>query len=378
MDTHFIDAMRHLSLYERKDTAEVFAFLTAIEYNKRKDKGMSETKITYSNKDLVSKYFVDLLEDKTLDVYGIHIPRIKKILPTNLPVIWATELRIDNLFLLEDGSIAIFDYESVFKPANISKYVRYIVQVLVKYKIPWDLQQIRMIVIYTGNVARQKTSYSVGSLTVNLEAAYLGDLDTERIHRCLQKKIEAGEALSDTDMMEFVIYPLAYPSKKQQNRAISEAVTMALHITDSEIQKRVLSGIMVFGDKIIDAAMKQHIKEVLEMTKMAEWLMEDGIAIGRKEGEEVGRREGERIGRKAGERIGRKEGEKVGCELGDLASMIKVLRNAAKNEQSIYVAADLLELPHDRADYLVRMIQKNLERSDMELARKLQKGRRRV
>jgi hypothetical protein len=200
-----------------------------------------------------------MLEDKTLDVYGIHIPRIKRVLPTNLPVIWATELRIDNLFLLEDDSIAIFDYESVFKPENISKYVKYIIQVLDQYKIPWNGKPIRMIVVYTGNVTHQQTRFSVGSLTVQLETAYLNDLDTERIRKRLQEKIQAGEPLNDTDMMEFVIYPLAYPSKEKQNQAIQEAVTLVANIADTEMQRKILSGIIVFGDKVIDAAVKQHV-----------------------------------------------------------------------------------------------------------------------
>ncbi|MDE7039267.1 MAG: hypothetical protein K2O98_15340 [Lachnospiraceae bacterium] len=43
------------------------------------------------------------------------MPKIKQILPTNLPQIQVNEMRIDNLFLLEDDSIAIIDYESDVK-----------------------------------------------------------------------------------------------------------------------------------------------------------------------------------------------------------------------------------------------------------------------
>ena len=43
------------------------------------------------------------------------MPKIIRVLPTNLPAIQANELRIDNLFLLEDGSLALVDYESDYK-----------------------------------------------------------------------------------------------------------------------------------------------------------------------------------------------------------------------------------------------------------------------
>ena len=51
-------------------------------------------------------------EGKSFVVYGIDIPKIVKVEPTNLPAIEANELRMDNLFLLEDESYALVDYES--------------------------------------------------------------------------------------------------------------------------------------------------------------------------------------------------------------------------------------------------------------------------
>ncbi len=50
--------------------------------------------------------------NKSLAVYGVNLPKIKAVMPTNLPAIEANELRIDNLFRLEDDSLALIDYES--------------------------------------------------------------------------------------------------------------------------------------------------------------------------------------------------------------------------------------------------------------------------
>ena len=61
----------------------------------------------YQNKDVMSKVMAENFKDKSLKVYGIDVPKIKQVLPTNLPEIQVNEMRIDNLFLLEDGSIAI-------------------------------------------------------------------------------------------------------------------------------------------------------------------------------------------------------------------------------------------------------------------------------
>ena len=61
--------------------------------------------ITYHNKDVLSKILAENFKEKSLKVYGIDVPKIKQILPTNLPQIQVNEMRIDNLFLLYDRHI---------------------------------------------------------------------------------------------------------------------------------------------------------------------------------------------------------------------------------------------------------------------------------
>lgn len=96
--------------------------------------GNRKNEITYHNKDVLSKILAENFKDKSLKVYGIDVPKIKQILPTNLPQIQVNEMRIDNLFLLEDDSIAIIDYESDVKWENHLKYLIYIVRILERYK----------------------------------------------------------------------------------------------------------------------------------------------------------------------------------------------------------------------------------------------------
>ena len=84
---------------------------------------MEENQIAWQNKDIISKIFAENLKGKSLEVYGIHVPRVKAVLPTNLPLIQADELRIDNVFLLKGQSLAIIDYESSLSADDISSSV---------------------------------------------------------------------------------------------------------------------------------------------------------------------------------------------------------------------------------------------------------------
>ena len=89
-------------------------------------KGDNTDEIAYQNKDVASKVMAEEFEGKSFAVYGIDVPKIVKVEPTNLPAIEANELRMDNIFLLEDSTYAIVDYESEYRRENIFKYLGYV------------------------------------------------------------------------------------------------------------------------------------------------------------------------------------------------------------------------------------------------------------
>lgn len=128
--------------------------------------------IAYQNKDVLSKILAENFKEKSLKVYGVKVPRIKEVLLTNLPAIQVNEMRLDNLFLLEDGSLAVIDYESEVKRSNQLKYVNYIVRVLERYKKNGMPKNIRMIVIYTADVKTAPKRFSAGCLTLRMERTF--------------------------------------------------------------------------------------------------------------------------------------------------------------------------------------------------------------
>jgi 3-methyladenine DNA glycosylase AlkD len=102
--------------------------------------------IVYQNKDILFKILGQTYKEKSFAAYGIDLPPIRELLPTDLPKIAANEKSIDNLFLLEDGTYAIVDYESVYKKANKIKYLNYIARVMEKYFQEDETFNLRLIV----------------------------------------------------------------------------------------------------------------------------------------------------------------------------------------------------------------------------------------
>ena len=75
-------------------------------------KDMADGDIAYQNKDITSKMLAESFKGKSFRVYGLDLPEVRNVLPTNIPAVKANELRLDNLFELADGTAAIVGYES--------------------------------------------------------------------------------------------------------------------------------------------------------------------------------------------------------------------------------------------------------------------------
>lgn len=61
---------------------------------------MAKGEIAWQSKDIASKFMTGKLKNKSLEVYGIKLPRIVDVLPTELPDIMANEI--------EDPEVQVF------------------------------------------------------------------------------------------------------------------------------------------------------------------------------------------------------------------------------------------------------------------------------
>lgn len=247
--------------------------------------------IAYQNKDITSKLMAETLKGKSLAAFGLPELKIVDILPTNLPVIESNELRLDNLFLLSDGSLAIIDYESSFSRENFVKYLNYIARVIRRFAIRRelkDLKQLKMVVIYTADVESAEERYDLGGLILVVESAYLIHLDGSQIYHRLKNKIDAGEKLTEEELMELMILPLTVKGKKRKQETIEKAVNLGKRLPDREGQLKVIAGILTFTDKVIDRAYAKKLEEEMQMTLVGQMLMDEGYQRGIEKGIEKG------------------------------------------------------------------------------------------
>ena len=239
--------------------------------------------IAYQNKDIASKVMGDTLIGKSLGPFGLPHLQVIDVLPTNLPVIESNELRLDHLFLLNDGSLAIIDYESKYDKENFVKYLNYIARVVKRYVVQNHLEQlkeIKMVVIYTADVEQAEDVYDLGGVVLKVEVSFLVKQDFNVIYRHLERKISSGQRLTEEELMQLMILPLTVKGNEEKQHLTIKTVGLIRRIQDKNAAVRVLAGVLTFTDKVITEEYKNQIKEEFHMTQIGQMLIEEGIEKG--------------------------------------------------------------------------------------------------
>ena len=309
--------------------------------------------IAYQNKDIALKYFGDALKNKDLTVYGLPHIRIKDTRPTNLPAIEVNELRMDNLFILEDSSFALIDYESTFGIHDIVKYVNYIARILKRFvrqeggrnseRGRKRLPVIQLIIIFSADISDiDPNILDVGCMQLKIEPVYLLRMETEKVYSKIQYKVENKETLNDDEMLEMIVLPLTVKGKEEKRALVEETVRLAQEIQDEEQRMQALAGILTFADKILDKEYAKRIKEVIGMNKVEKLFYDEGVETGIAKGVAEGR-----------------------------AELIRCIRKKLKKGYAVMEIAEVLELDDLYVKKTADLIQSRPGDSDVEIAEKL-------
>ena len=311
---------------------------------------MSE--IAYQNKDVTLKFLTEALKHKSLGVYGLPHIRIRDAQPTNLPAIEANELRLDNLFILEDNSLALIDYESTFSMEDVVKYVNYVARILKRFcRENTEIPILHLIIIFSADIQSIKTEiYDFGCMKLCIEPAFLTDMDTEHIYNRLKAKINSGEKLNDEELLEIIVLPLTVEGKKPKQELVKNTVELAKGIADENQMIQALAGIITFADKVIDKEYADYVKGAIMMTKVAQLIFDEGLEKGIEQGIE--------------------KGIDQGIERGRAVEAIRCIRIKMDKGYEAAVIADLLEQKVDYVEKVCSLIRANPKDTDAEIDQK--------
>lgn len=233
--------------------------------------------IAHNNRDLVGKILSDTFREKSFAVYGLALPPVKECLLTEFAEVKVTGRTADRLFLLEDGSYALIDFESKYLLRNKVKYLRYITRVLDQYLGGKKEKEFRLrfIVIYMGNVKSAPSDFTTDCLSIRTEQAFLSHIDGDAEYQRILDRINSGAPLSDEDLMLLIILPLTYSQRKKQVSMIDKTTDIAAAIKEDEKRSFVLAGICIAADAFINKTQANRIGGLLKMTKVGRMIMKE-------------------------------------------------------------------------------------------------------
>ena len=230
-------------------------------------------KIAWQNKDIASKVFSEQFGSRYLNLFGHNLGKVVRVFDTNLPAIMANELRLDNLFEFENGHVAIVDYESVYDDSDKIIYAEYHSRIMKRYldqgvKLA-DIPDIDIIILYTADVTPDQvnTELAKGAMKLSITPSYFSELPSEEIKKNLESKIKSKTPLTDDEVLQLIVLPLTYKGNEAKQKMAREAAELAVGIEDKKTQTFVLSGLMVFVDKVADRDTKDYIIRSITMTE---------------------------------------------------------------------------------------------------------------
>lgn len=228
-----------------------------------------KTKITYHAKDVLFKSLSEVYKDQALTSYGLDFPKIVRMLPNEFPQVKVDEKKADSVFLLEDDSVLLLEYESNNRiKENFIKYGEYIIRIINRYyRESREIKTVNMAVIYASDIVEAENKISFGSLSIGVQSVFMKNFDGELALRNIHDKIKSGEELTNEEIIRLILLPLM-KSKKKRQEIIEESMDLAKNIKDGKKQLAVIAGLLTVTDKFIDEEYAKNIREWLRMTKV--------------------------------------------------------------------------------------------------------------
>lgn len=145
---------------------------------------------------------------------------------------------------------------------------------------------LRLIVIYTGDVQSAESAFETKCLTLRTEQAFLSHIDGESVFNDIQQKVLRDEVLEDDDLMKLVILPLTIPGSEGKQTMLEKVVDLAEKIKNEEQRSFTISGVIVASDKFIDKEYLEQIKGRINMTQIGQMYEKEKIEYGNRKAKE--------------------------------------------------------------------------------------------
>jgi RecG-like helicase len=180
---------------------------------------MGDSNIAHNYQDIIFKKMTELFKDETLEYYGLNLPKIVSVKPTELPTIKVSNQNMDFVFELEDNSLLHLEFQTTHKKADLLRFLQYDLALYAKEK-----RKINTVVIYSGKYKKAKKGLEIGPINYTVQQVFMIKYDGVKRYQEIKEKIEKSEELTDKDLMDIVFLALM-KNEKEEEEVVEEAAS---------------------------------------------------------------------------------------------------------------------------------------------------------
>lgn len=226
--------------------------------------------------DSVMKTMVRFFADEMLPYLGIK-GKVKMIAPTEEIHMEIKRLYEDMNLIMEDGTWKHFEFQST--NGGITDLKRFRVYEAItsqENKVP-----VVTYVLFSGKIKNPQYQFTEGINTYRVIPIIMQDKNADRIINKLLKKQARGKSIERQEMVALALTPLMQgkiPMKDRIKNAL-QIVGREICLKTEEAQK-IQAVIYALAEKFLKYEEMNEVKEVMNMTRLGQMLVDDGISQG--------------------------------------------------------------------------------------------------
>lgn len=226
-----------------------------------RDMAFDDFEIPHHNYDVIFKAVIERFKDNALEFYGVHVPPIVDVEPTELSKVEINTRKMDFVFRLADETYLHLEFQTSRKEDDLLRFLSYDVGLYTKRK-----RNIRTVIIYGADVEEAPDMLSIGSIQYQVQCVFMSAYDGDAVMRELWHKVQSGDMLTEIDQLNLIFMPLM-PSKIGRSERAIEAVKMAESVQDEAVKLSLLGSIIGITARFID---KEYVRKIVEVLRMNE------------------------------------------------------------------------------------------------------------
>lgn len=226
--------------------------------------------LAQNTEDIIMKNVFDLLKGDALKFFGID----KKIVARARTEVNFVELKTnfdDNVYLLEDGTLIHFEFQTTNKKDDIYRFM--VSDAFLAFK---ERKSVRTIVIYSSDIVNAPSNLDLGSITYKIDTFYMVAFDGDVIYNNIVEKVSRHEKLTKQDLMSIVLLPIMR-SKDDKVTRIKNCIELSKRIEDASDLTQIQAMLYLMAEKFVNETEREKVKEMITMMPIMEMITNDTL-----------------------------------------------------------------------------------------------------